>query len=308
MEMMAVRDGKKLVIFGLTILLFLSTISFTGQAISDMSSIREDPAISNGVLPFHEATINPELVSGSSDDNSEVVIEESVINPLISGESDDSEIQQADTVLEHDDGLTLTSPSLETTPIESEEDEFEQQTTTPIESVESLELEKEEDRPPFEVTPIYTRGDVDLDGEITFGDASQLIAYIFKDGPATDPLWVMDMNKNNKIEVGDATSIISYVIENMGTSGDDYIVGDVNNDGSVNVGDATYLFNYIYGGGPEPIPMESGDVNGDGSVNVGDVLYLMKYLFEDGPAPVDPDDNSNDNPLLDQINPEDTLH
>ncbi|MEZ5359256.1 MAG: M4 family metallopeptidase [Candidatus Zixiibacteriota bacterium] len=61
-------------------------------------------------------------------------------------------------------------------------------------------------------------GDASGDGTINIGDAVFLINYIFKGGPAPDP------------------------IEN----------GDANCDGSVNVGDAVFLVNFIFNGGPAP--------------------------------------------------------
>ncbi len=64
----------------------------------------------------------------------------------------------------------------------------------------------------------YVCGDADSDQAVNVADAVYLINYIFKGGPAPDPL--------------DA--------------------GDANCDGAVNVADAVYLINYIFKGGPEP--------------------------------------------------------
>jgi len=64
----------------------------------------------------------------------------------------------------------------------------------------------------------YVCGDADGDLGINIADAVYLINYIFKGGPAPDPL--------------DA--------------------GDANCDGTVNVADAVYLINYVFKGGPEP--------------------------------------------------------
>jgi hypothetical protein len=64
----------------------------------------------------------------------------------------------------------------------------------------------------------YTCGDANRDASINVADAVYLINYIFKGGPAPDPLGS----------------------------------GDANCDGAVNVGDAVYLVNYIFKGGPEP--------------------------------------------------------
>lgn len=70
----------------------------------------------------------------------------------------------------------------------------------------------------FMLIPPYICGDADGDSAVNIGDAVFLINYIFKGGPAPDPL----------------------------------CSGDVNADGTVNIGDAVYLINYIFKGGPAP--------------------------------------------------------
>jgi hypothetical protein len=64
----------------------------------------------------------------------------------------------------------------------------------------------------------YLCGDANGDGKINIADAVYIVTYVFKGGPAPNPL-----------ESGDA-----------------------NCDGKINVGDAVYLVNYIFRGGPEP--------------------------------------------------------
>lgn len=64
----------------------------------------------------------------------------------------------------------------------------------------------------------YVLGDANGDESINVGDAVYIINYVFKGGPAPDP-----------VEAGDA-----------------------NCDGNCNVGDAVYLINYVFKGGPEP--------------------------------------------------------
>ncbi len=61
-------------------------------------------------------------------------------------------------------------------------------------------------------------GDANSDGGVNVGDAVLLINYIFKEGPAPDPIEA----------------------------------GDINGDGDINVGDAVYLINYIFKEGPAP--------------------------------------------------------
>jgi hypothetical protein len=62
------------------------------------------------------------------------------------------------------------------------------------------------------------RGDVNGDGIINVGDIVYLVSYLYRDGPAPDPLWV----------------------------------GDANCDYIINVGDIVYLVSYLYRGGPPP--------------------------------------------------------
>ena len=64
----------------------------------------------------------------------------------------------------------------------------------------------------------YVCGDANGDDQVNVGDAVYLISYIFKQGPAPDPV----------------------------------CIGDANGDGGVNVGDAVYLIAYIFKQGPAP--------------------------------------------------------
>lgn len=61
-------------------------------------------------------------------------------------------------------------------------------------------------------------GDANGDGDIVVGDAVYIINFVFRGGPAPDPL----------------------------------ASGDANCDGQVNVGDAIYIVNYVFRGGPVP--------------------------------------------------------
>jgi hypothetical protein len=65
----------------------------------------------------------------------------------------------------------------------------------------------------------FTCGDANNDGDVNVADAVMLINFVFKGGPAPDPL-----------ESGDA-----------------------NGDGDVNVADAVWLINFVFSSGPEPI-------------------------------------------------------
>jgi hypothetical protein len=61
-------------------------------------------------------------------------------------------------------------------------------------------------------------GDLTGDGEVDLGDAIFLLNYLYRNGPAPDPL----------------------------------SLGDLNNDGDVEMGDIIYLINYLYRDGPPP--------------------------------------------------------
>src|SRR5690606_36742889 len=55
------------------------------------------------------------------------------------------------------------------------------------------------------------RGDLNADGLISISDAVALIAYIFAQGAAPEPLEVGDANCSGQVSVGDAISLISYI-------------------------------------------------------------------------------------------------
>jgi hypothetical protein len=65
---------------------------------------------------------------------------------------------------------------------------------------------------------VFVLGDVNRDGSVTVADVVYLINYLFKGGPAPDPL----------------------------------MRGDVNHYGNVTVADAVFLINYLFKGGPAP--------------------------------------------------------
>jgi plastocyanin len=60
-----------------------------------------------------------------------------------------------------------------------------------------------------------------------------------------------DANHDTKINVGDAVYIINYVFRG-GPAPNPLGAGDANCDGHINVGDAVYLITYIFRGGPAP--------------------------------------------------------
>ena len=65
----------------------------------------------------------------------------------------------------------------------------------------------------------FTRGDANGDGVITLSDVVWMVNYLYRGGPAPDPM----------------------------------AAGDINSDGQINVGDIVYLVNYLFHGGPPPV-------------------------------------------------------
>lgn len=60
-----------------------------------------------------------------------------------------------------------------------------------------------------------------------------------------------DANGDWQVNVGDAVYVISYVFKG-GPAPDPVCAGDANGDSSTNVADAVYLINYVFKGGPPP--------------------------------------------------------
>ncbi|MDD4051367.1 MAG: FG-GAP-like repeat-containing protein [candidate division Zixibacteria bacterium] len=60
-----------------------------------------------------------------------------------------------------------------------------------------------------------------------------------------------DANRDNKVNIGDAVYIISYIFRG-GPAPNPIGAGNANCDGKLNVGDAVYIISYIFRGGPAP--------------------------------------------------------
>jgi len=58
-----------------------------------------------------------------------------------------------------------------------------------------------------------TRGDCNGDGIIDLGDVVHLINYLYKDGPAPDPLETGDVNCDEVVDLGDVVYLINYLFK-----------------------------------------------------------------------------------------------
>ena len=54
-------------------------------------------------------------------------------------------------------------------------------------------------------------GDANTDGLVNVGDVVHIINYVFKGGPAPDPLAAGDVNMDCTVDVGDAVFLINYI-------------------------------------------------------------------------------------------------
>ena len=60
----------------------------------------------------------------------------------------------------------------------------------------------------------FIHGDANMDGTIELGDVVYLITYLYKNGPAPDPLAAGDVNCDGIVELGDVVYLISYLYKN----------------------------------------------------------------------------------------------
>jgi len=59
--------------------------------------------------------------------------------------------------------------------------------------------------------PGYTRGDANGDGVIDLGDVLHIVSYLYKGGPAPDPLEAGDCNCDSIIDLGDLLYLVAYL-------------------------------------------------------------------------------------------------
>jgi hypothetical protein len=63
----------------------------------------------------------------------------------------------------------------------------------------------------FNLPSLFIQGDVNGDGVVDLGDVVYLITYLYKSGPAPDPLEAGDANCSGLVELGDIVYLISYL-------------------------------------------------------------------------------------------------
>jgi len=57
----------------------------------------------------------------------------------------------------------------------------------------------------------FLRGDCNRDGVIDLGDVLYIVSYLYKGGPAPDPLWTGDCNCDEAIDLGDLLHLVAYL-------------------------------------------------------------------------------------------------
>ena len=138
-----------------------------------------------------------------------------------------------------------------------------------------------------------TRGDANRDGVINAADIVYLVNYLYKYGPAPNPLWLGDFMVDGIVNVGDIVALTNYLYRTPinttpgNTTGPSLILGGAG--GETSKVDPSVL-NPPSPSRPEGINgsqtnYSRGDANSDGSINVADVVYLINYLYKKGPAP-----------------------
>jgi len=60
----------------------------------------------------------------------------------------------------------------------------------------------------------YRVGDITMDGVIELADVVYLISYLYRDGPAPNPLQMGDANCDGVVDLGDVVFLIKYVYKN----------------------------------------------------------------------------------------------
>jgi len=141
------------------------------------------------------------------------------------------------------------------------------------------------------IAPASGCGDANVDGRVNQADIEYMTEYMFKDGPAPEPMSRGDSNGDGSIDVSDLVYMVNYIFKGgiapvcPGTA-IGLLCGDFNNNAKVDALDVEFLQAYMFSGGPAPAPMWIADVNGDGEgPDIGDLTYLVGYVHQNGPLP-----------------------
>ncbi len=105
-----------------------------------------------------------------------------------------------------------------------------------------------------------------------------------------------------------AFSVSAMPINANSTVCQSFIRGDANNDNKVNILDSTSIISYFFGYGPKPKCIDAADVNDDSKIDERDYVYLLNFLYRGGSAPKFPYPNASTDEPCDKIdNDNDTI-
>jgi hypothetical protein len=79
-----------------------------------------------------------------------------------------------------------------------------------VEAVDAADNHSGYQEHPFQFT-VFVAGDANGDGTIDIGDVVYLINYLFREGPAPDPLQAGNVNDDEVIDIGDVVYLINYL-------------------------------------------------------------------------------------------------
>ncbi|MFA6587510.1 MAG: dockerin type I domain-containing protein [Patescibacteria group bacterium] len=127
----------------------------------------------------------------------------------------------------------------------------------------------------------FIRGDVDKDGLVTQSDIDFLIAYLFKNGPAPEPIGRGDVNADGLVNIGDAIALVLKLYPRETDSSPDILVKvavlDTGYNNTVGKVSASALMNYNvknYYGWNALTGGSTKDLNGHGT----NVVKLIQYI------------------------------
>ena len=131
-------------------------------------------------------------------------------------------------------------------------------------------------------------GDVDGDGCLSHREPDALLAYVLGGPkPAGTPLFALDVNGDNHIDISDVGALIGIVVARPDPCNPApeqvshwYVVGDLNHDQKVDFADFLIGLQY-FSGGPTTFeaPLDALDVNEDGRITIADLQALASRVM-----------------------------